>query len=574
MHNSSLSCTPDEVLLSSSFARLDLDGDGQWTFAEALNLSEAYARDTGHQVNVSQLYKNVFRTMQQHAGPRIALCQTDEEAEVLSVSGNWLPAQIGNISSDDMVNVEYLEEWEEEVYFYVPPEYVRKRENDTIYACSFRKCVDMETGATDSLGGDCTTYHGFEVSPCAGEWDDEDFRVQELCCTCNGGSQSLTLTGLGHLPVDIPIEDLVSKEFRLCMQAALEEAQQHQCIANFTAIPGDLYEREIARYTHFCLVPEADICGNLDGRELLPDLDFDLLTSIPLFLKVAGIASTASLGQVNLCRRAVQSFCQQIYTVQTTLLQEQRADICGKKSGKVVGSKKTIRYEASREYEDEVFGLTSVTFQSFLLIILFLWGLASVTEFRSILVWWNVILTLPTAVAAACIVYKYPPGAEAEDDCTVEIAGLTWKTRLSTVFTNLLPRTVLQCVFFVVGIEYLLSVKQISELILNSLALMVLVTIDEMLFAAFTGEQNAIWIQNSEPLQGRSLHWLDCLLSVTHMPLGMFIFLPISATLAFYIQSHVTTTALQAQATYCLCDLKGDDCFAPEFLAGRVAAAL
>ena len=29
-----------------------------------------------------------------------------------------------------------------------------------------------------------------------------------------------------------------------------------------------------------------------------------------------------------------------------TLLQEQRADICGKKSGKVVGSKKTIRYEA------------------------------------------------------------------------------------------------------------------------------------------------------------------------------------------------------------------------------------
>ena len=39
--------------------------------------------------------------------------------------------------------------------------------------------------------------------------------------------------------------------------------------------------------------------------------------------------------------------------------------------------------------------------------------------------------------------------------------------------------------------------------------LKVLVTIDEMLFAAFTGEQNAIWIQNSEPLQGRSLHWLE-----------------------------------------------------------------
>ena len=44
-----------------------------------------------------------------------------------------------------------------QVYYLVPPEYVRKRENDTIYACSFRKCVDMETGATDSLGGDCAS---------------------------------------------------------------------------------------------------------------------------------------------------------------------------------------------------------------------------------------------------------------------------------------------------------------------------------------------------------------------------------------------------------------------------------
>ena len=44
-----------------------------------------------------------------------------------------------------------------QVYIHVPPEYVCKRENDTIYACSFRKCADMGTGATDSMGGDCAS---------------------------------------------------------------------------------------------------------------------------------------------------------------------------------------------------------------------------------------------------------------------------------------------------------------------------------------------------------------------------------------------------------------------------------
>ena len=30
--------------------------------------------------------------------------------------------------------------------------------------------------------------------------------------------------GLGHLPVDIPREDLINGTFRLCMQGAVEEA--------------------------------------------------------------------------------------------------------------------------------------------------------------------------------------------------------------------------------------------------------------------------------------------------------------------------------------------------------------
>ena len=37
----------------------------------------------------------------------------------------------------------------------LPMKEVRKRVNDTIYACSFPKCVDMENGATDTEGLYC-----------------------------------------------------------------------------------------------------------------------------------------------------------------------------------------------------------------------------------------------------------------------------------------------------------------------------------------------------------------------------------------------------------------------------------
>ena len=182
-------------------------------------------------------------------------------------------------------------------------------------------------------------------------------------------------------------------------------------------------------------------------------------------------------------------------------------------------------------------------------------------------VWWNIVSSLPKEDAEDCLLYQLPEDAEDEAEATLEVVGLTTQHRVSTVLLNLLPRSALQGCIFIVGIRYLLSVRNVSDLILNSLALTFLVTVDEMLFAAFAGEQNAAWIQNCKPLRGRSFWWLDWILRKTAIPVGLLIFIPILATLGYFVIANKLLTDQLAHATYCLCDMSGDVCHARQILA-------
>ena len=166
-------------------------------------------------------------------------------------------------------------------------------------------------------------------------------------------------------------------------------------------------------------------------------------------------------------------------------------------------------------------------------------------------VWWNIVCSMPNADAEDCLVFHVADHAESEDDVVLEVAGLSKQHRLFTILLNLLPRSALQCCIFVVGIRYLLSVRNVSDLILNSLALTFLVTVDEMLFAAFAGEQNAAWIQNCKPLRGRSFKWMDWLLRKTSIPVGLLVFFPILVTLCYFVISNKLLTDQLAGATYC-----------------------
>ena len=203
-------------------------------------------------------------------------------------------------------------------------------------------------------------------------------------------------------------------------------------------------------------------------------------------------------------------------------------------------------------------------FRAFFFLIVFLWGLASVAEFRSISIWWNVMLALPTCDTKECLDESWQ---SEDEECSLQIVGVSRRVRLMTILLNLLPRSILACCIFLVGVQYLLSVRNISDLILNSLALTFLVTVDEMLFAAFAGEQNAAWIESAKPIRGRSFRCVDRMLALTHLPFGMFMFFPILIWLSYYIIRNQITTVLLAEATYCLCDLAGSHCLASHTLS-------
>ena len=49
-------------------------------------------------------------------------------------------------------------------------------------------CFDSELSATDSGGDRCAWYaEGTNYFSC-GSFDDDDFRANEMCCACSGGS--------------------------------------------------------------------------------------------------------------------------------------------------------------------------------------------------------------------------------------------------------------------------------------------------------------------------------------------------------------------------------------------------
>ena len=559
-------CTPDEVYLAIDFTRLDLNGDNHWTFEEAAQLKEEQLGEgaTGRRVNMTEVYKNIIRVFEKFAGPRIVLCDTQHQVEVFdSYAGFWTTGYITNITSDDRVIAMYQDAQNATQFNVFAKSSTRKKLNGVIYSCTFPKCVDTDNGAVDSAGSSCQGYNGYAA--CAGSWDDDDFKVGKLCCTCGGGSRSFGLAGYSHLPVGLSMDKVSNAAFYpLCKQDALLPAQQDECIKNFTSIPNHIYADEIAPFARFCLLPETDTCSNMKLRNLRPHVEFNIQSTVPVFFKIAGLDIATDLTPDVICHRAVSMFCPSIFTLQSSLFQEERTDACGKKARSIQGNDVKVSYQASSVYGDPTFGLTSAMFQGFLFLIVFLWGLASVAEFRSILVWWNVMLALPSCSINDCLSESWETG---DEECELEILGISQKIRVLTILLNLLPRSILQCCIFIVGIQYLLSVRNISDLILNSLALTFLVTVDEMLFAAFAGEQNAAWIQATKPIRGRSFRFVDRLLALTHIPLGMFMFFPILIWLSYYLISNKIYTDQLADATYCLCDLEGSNCLASRTLS-------
>ncbi|CAE7560482.1 unnamed protein product [Symbiodinium sp. CCMP2592] len=237
---SGLSCSSDEVVLLTNFSLLDLDGDGQWTYDEAERLDAQYASATRRHVDMSSVhfarvwrkYQRVFKAFQANADGLVLPCEINDTLEAFwSDDGFWYDARLEAIDSGDLALVWYFDDNDTS---YVKKSQLQKSVGDRKFKCSLPKCIDTDAGALDKEGSTCADYETF-FGECGNDrFDDADFHLEKLCCLCGGGTTSLTLAGIGHLPVNVSIDQMTQPAqpgkpesgYRSCVQEAQSSRSQ------------------------------------------------------------------------------------------------------------------------------------------------------------------------------------------------------------------------------------------------------------------------------------------------------------------------------------------------------------
>mmetsp|Transcript_26725 Transcript_26725/g.50235 ORF Transcript_26725/g.50235 Transcript_26725/m.50235 type:complete len:667 (-) Transcript_26725:177-2177(-) len=539
-------CTPDEVVLFSDFQHLDLDADGFWNFSEAQQLDQT----TGGKTNMTTVYQNLLDYIYEGAENLIFPCDINDTVEA-SADGYWYSGVISWIRSDDKVRVDFVEYPGLEL----ARSQFRKHVNDEIRVCSFPKCVDTDDGALDTEETSCADYNDYHGECDEARLDDDDFKLREMCCVCGGGSKELADAGLSHLPVNVSWKTVVNAEGRECERHG-DKAHKRQCREKFSSIPQAVYAQEIAPFVEFCHVPEEDLCVNLQALGILQKA-FDPRApsphSVPIMYKKAGIARLDDLTEAEMCQKTVSTLCPLLFAPNLALFQDKRTATCGDKTSKIEGDNKIVNFEKSSEYNDTKFGVAHLHFRMFLVLIVFLWAIAAVDEFRQLIVWWNIFWFLPSLrQGEACFVVL-----KGTDE--IEVRGMHKGSRGIGFVFILLPRTVLQFAIFYVGVEYLLSVRSASDLILNSLTLTFLVLVDEMLFEALASEAESSLIRRCKPIEGQPCSCINWILRKTHTTVGIWIFLPILAGILCWIGLDSIKALHMAQSLACLCELHGHE---------------
>ncbi|CAE7528447.1 unnamed protein product [Symbiodinium necroappetens] len=268
---SGLSCSSDEVVLLTNFSMLDLDGDGHWTYDEAERLDAQYASATRRHVDMSSVYERVFTAFQANADGLVLPCEINDTLQAFwRKDGFWYDATLEAVDSGDYALVWYFGDNDTS---YVKKSELRKTVGDSFFKCSLPKCIDTDAGAVDTDGSTCVDYETFFGECGERRYDDEDFHLDKLCCLCGGGTTSLTLAGIGHLPVNVSTEQMTkppqpgrpASGYRSCVQEAETIESQAACVRELTFFPKALYERELAPFVAFCLLPDPDLCGGVEG---------------------------------------------------------------------------------------------------------------------------------------------------------------------------------------------------------------------------------------------------------------------------------------------------------------------
>ncbi|CAK9034372.1 Uncharacterized protein SCF082_LOCUS20827 [Durusdinium trenchii] len=287
-----------------------------------------------------------------------------------------------------------------------------------------------------------------------------------------------------------------------------------------------------------CLPVDPKLCGNLeaDGKlaKMLPERD-------------------DGQERVEECRENFGSFCTKLFGNDYEWLGQNQLD--EKQSTlRILGTNRFWR-EAVSTYKGEPDSILGTTFVSFLVLLLFIWGMLMIKEFLYIYNFMYVVWYMPSTTDDdenfMCFPSRSPSGSAPQG--MHKIFGLVCVA---------LPRLVIAVVILTVGASFLSATNNLQDLVSRKEALCFLIEVDNMIHASFLGENfekhvtdqcDAIKVPSSS--------------SGTWQPY-LFLAVALFTTAGWTGWSYFNRRGLAAIGTgmECLCHFAGD-CYASSFVS-------
>ncbi|CAK9001707.1 unnamed protein product [Durusdinium trenchii] len=290
-----------------------------------------------------------------------------------------------------------------------------------------------------------------------------------------------------------------------------------------------------------CEVADKHMCGNLEADHVLdqafPDLDPDQ--------RVAKCSETEQLW----CRRGIFGESQHA-------LYKHKKKTCGAET--YIESHEglpILSYESVETYRGDEDSVTGSLFFTLFLIVLFVWGMIMVEEFRAIHNFWVVIWYFPSTNMGNADFASLQESKMLVRELPVIHKGVT--------LMIVLLRLMIAVILFYAGLVFLSVTTSLTDLILNSTALSFLIEVDTLIHMAFLGESFRLTVTDRcDMLTMTSTEYAGRWRYAVHLPL-LLIVLAIWIWHVYYGENGLFAIS---DAMLCLCQAEGR-CLAATIIA-------
>ncbi|CAK9047569.1 Uncharacterized protein SCF082_LOCUS26637, partial [Durusdinium trenchii] len=222
-----------------------------------------------------------------------------------------------------------------------------------------------------------------------------------------------------------------------------------------------------------CLASDKNLCGNLEATEQLPEM-------------LPGFEDPDD--RLDECEAVSTGFCNKIFGKNYRWIREKTSELCGDSSFEREGDVNLVKYSAVSTYKGESDSILGKTFVSFLILLLFIWVMLLLSEFRYIWNFFQVIWSIPSTDNVD------PNIASAADDGKFTVTKLPLCHKVFALLAIGVPRLVIACVVLYVGANFLAITNTLQDLVLNCTALGFLLEVDQYIHTGLMGQSFEILV--------------------------------------------------------------------------------